>query len=66
MNDISKLTITLKKQYTAKRKLSELVDSDDSETDLPYVPPPVSSDDENEIPQPPKKKKSKKHKKSKM
>ena len=31
LNDMSKLAITPKKQYTAKRKLSKLVDSDDSE-----------------------------------
>ena len=66
LNDMSKLPITPKKQYTARRKLSKLVDSDGSDLDLPYVPPPVSSDDEDEIPQSPKKKKCKKQKKSKM
>ena len=54
MNDMSKLTITPKKQYTAKRKLSELADSDNSEPDMAYVAPPVSSNDEGEMPQPPK------------
>ena len=67
LNDMSKLTLTPKKQYTTKRKLSELVDSHDSQTDLPYVPPPDSSDDENEtLLQTPEKKKSKKHKKRKI
>ena len=56
MNDMSELTVTPKKQYTAKRKLSELADSDDSEPDMAYVASPVSSNDEGEMPQPPKEK----------
>ena len=66
LNDMPKLSITPKKQYTAKRKLCELVDSDDNETDLPHVPSPIYSNHEDDMPEPPKKKKNKKHKKSKM
>lgn len=66
MNSMSKLPITPKKQYAVKKKLYELADSDHSNPDMAYLPPPLSSNEVDEMPVPPKKKKCRKHKKNKI